>query len=595
MNFKLTLKSILKEALSPQKIKDKFYSEIPPNIFYKIVTADPATKIVPNSEDVKPTSTNMDEKLKKIGRYAKLLIKWYLNRELKLEDLPRATEYLNIVYKRKIPVNSKEINNLSDLYGKVEKYIAQETTEFNKVLKTIPNKEYDVLLNGEKWMILTPKTERAACRIGVGTNWCTTWGPESLNPNFKDRSNYFNTYNKKDKLYIFINKEDNDEKYQIHIPSEQFMDKNDRPINFKSLLEINPEILHFFFKSIKSDNPKSYFDYESRIIKYLPNKYIKGWYENVYNIQEQKDIPIINAILTSNTNRFNEITEYQGVSCEDIDIPNNSIELDLGNYTINDVLGDELSWLRSMIDSRNNYYYYDVSEHLNNDYEYINEFTKEKLKEYLNRNHQQPQILFDIINNNTEIIESLLSNITHKISDITQQNYNQATENMQKDFYNVIRKSHYSHNIITINLNLFLKYIIDQHVEDFSDLIDVLSDYCEYNIDMYDYEDELQVYTHVEYPSDDEIKTIFDNSMISKFLTECKYLDLLIKIVDKYFNDGLSYTDEYKTITIKEIKDICENGNISIIYQDKETNKTEKGVVNVKNITNYIQHTKSLF
>ena len=50
------------------------------------------------------------------------------------------------------------------------------------------------------------------------TQWCTA----------ADGNNQFNYYNSQGPLYININKADN-EKYQFHFESDQFMDETDTP------------------------------------------------------------------------------------------------------------------------------------------------------------------------------------------------------------------------------------------------------------------------------------------------------------------------------------------------------------------------------
>ena len=53
-----------------------------------------------------------------------------------------------------------------------------------------------------------------SCDLGSGTNWCTS----------KANQNYYDSYVKKDPLFIFIK---GNEKYQFHFKDNQFMDKQD--------------------------------------------------------------------------------------------------------------------------------------------------------------------------------------------------------------------------------------------------------------------------------------------------------------------------------------------------------------------------------
>mgnify|MGYP000405729153 CR=1 FL=1 len=77
--------------------------------------------------------------------------------------------------------------------------------------------------------VVVPNDETAACYYGQGTRWCTA---------STQGHNFFNTYNKQGNLYILLPKKPQyeGEKYQLHFPSNQFMDETDTPVNVYSLL-----------------------------------------------------------------------------------------------------------------------------------------------------------------------------------------------------------------------------------------------------------------------------------------------------------------------------------------------------------------------
>ena len=72
----------------------------------------------------------------------------------------------------------------------------------------------------------TPENKKYAIELGTGTTWCTA---------SRGDRNLYSRYNDQGPLYIFINKEDPADKYQIHLETENFMNKDDRPVNFNSL------------------------------------------------------------------------------------------------------------------------------------------------------------------------------------------------------------------------------------------------------------------------------------------------------------------------------------------------------------------------
>jgi hypothetical protein len=88
--------------------------------------------------------------------------------------------------------------------------------------------------------IILPKDEAAACYYGQGTRWCTTGGQ-------------FDTYNSRGPLYIMLPKtpQYTGEKYQLHFPSNQFMDEQDSPVDIEFLLNNRfPSTIDFFKKAV---------------------------------------------------------------------------------------------------------------------------------------------------------------------------------------------------------------------------------------------------------------------------------------------------------------------------------------------------------
>lgn len=89
---------------------------------------------------------------------------------------------------------------------------------------TLNDSEYQVHDENEHWSLVTPHTSEAACSLGHGTKWCTTSGA-------------FEDYSKDGPLYIMVPKKPKhrNEKYQLHIETKQFMDKDDSPAGLENL------------------------------------------------------------------------------------------------------------------------------------------------------------------------------------------------------------------------------------------------------------------------------------------------------------------------------------------------------------------------
>jgi hypothetical protein len=104
------------------------------------------------------------------------------------------------------------------------------------------------------WVVYIPETYAASCKLGQGTSWCTA---------STESSNYYDDYTEDGPLYIIINKKDRNEKYQFHLETDSFMDKDDDAID-----------LFTFFKEERNRG--------------LLNKF-KELYDYIYDIYENID------------------------------------------------------------------------------------------------------------------------------------------------------------------------------------------------------------------------------------------------------------------------------------------------------------------
>ena len=149
-----------------------------------------------------------------------------LNKGLKTEDFYKVKEYLALFDKfiNKIPKENRDINkykSLGDLYDVIKDFKEGDSTSKTDELKRIRNEEIDLVYPGDEWKVYIPKTKRASCLIGKGTEWCTA----------ADKSNnMFDHYNNQGKLYVLISQGDNS-KYQIHFETNSFMDERDREVS----------------------------------------------------------------------------------------------------------------------------------------------------------------------------------------------------------------------------------------------------------------------------------------------------------------------------------------------------------------------------
>jgi hypothetical protein len=176
--------------------------------------------------------------------YTPWLAREYVKQNIKrLEDASaHATPALSLydTYKRSgaFPAEYKDIMRISynQLLNFIRSYDAPPTELKDKGRSTQVYSDSEV-------RVIVPEDQTAACYYGQGTRWCTaaTRG-----------TNYFNQYSRQGKLYILLptNPRDEGEKYQLHFESDQFMDKEDDPVDIGWMLRTRfPSLLPFFLKN----------------------------------------------------------------------------------------------------------------------------------------------------------------------------------------------------------------------------------------------------------------------------------------------------------------------------------------------------------
>jgi hypothetical protein len=220
-------KFIRKETLTD--IYDKYYSKIPFETFKQIVKSDPTSMIDGNLY---------------LGKYCKWLLKLYIDKNLKLEDLYKATEYLQLFDKQsvrnKLPLEKRNINNFKSL-GELSEVISDFKPEDIMSKKEI--KEDNLVEEFENYKLYIPKDYKDSCILGKGTEWCTAT---------EKTDKWFKKYHKPGReLLIFISKKNPKIKYQFHFRTQQFMDKYDNGINIKDFLKNNPDIDSWLKLNIK--------------------------------------------------------------------------------------------------------------------------------------------------------------------------------------------------------------------------------------------------------------------------------------------------------------------------------------------------------
>lgn len=203
----------------------------------------------------------------------------------KLEDITSTiAEYLHkfntLSRKKLLKPEHGDINrfkNLKAFMDTLDQYeLPEDDSNKGKATKAYSDNDVTVII---------PEDEAAACQYGRQTRWCTA-ATRGIN--------YFDQYNKDGPLYILIPKSPNHqgEKYQLHFPSQQFMNENDEQQNLGWI--------------IKQRFPKLY-----ELFEKLQPEYVKG----IIELASDEDIgTVLNAIKEQLIPKLNKLKDYWGTN-----------------------------------------------------------------------------------------------------------------------------------------------------------------------------------------------------------------------------------------------------------------------------------------
>lgn len=573
MSIDLLYRMLLNEA-NLNDIYQKYYKDINYDMFLKIIAADPRTNIQKN----------------KVGPYSKVLLNIFRKNNLRLEDLPKATEYLDVIYRRNIPVSINQIEEISDLYVLVQKYIAQESRSLKDVMAALEPNEYEMLMNGDKWVIYTPKTEKAACYLGVNTEWCTTWGKHSLNPKHKGRENHFKAY-KKDKLYILIDKNNESNKFQFHFPSNQFMNPGDKQINLTAFLNNEIEIKRFFYPSLFNENLKPS-EKEIERMEYLNDSDLLQLVKRMVGETTNR---LVIAYMTNNKEEIEKLTND-----ENADLIRNGKIL----FEINNVIGnlDELNRVYRSFKTQLSYGSHDID---NLDSYALKEIKINFFEEYFNKNKNtiyKSRLIKNFETFKNLYLEEFLENdkIERSINDKYQESASVNYDNSVREAINEIEKyiafrSYLGAQEIYIKAGYFLQFLHNREIETIEDSNDVINDFIDYydigtDYDSYDldyYNGEIPSYDDIEHEIEDFFDEIFENDDNTNCVkTREELLNMLNKVLksEHEIENKIAYLKVYpETID-------CENKTIKVDFRNKETNEKFSGNIQISNISNYVNN-----
>ena len=182
--------------------------------------------------------------------YTQWLLKQYMTKKLKFEDLYKTKEDLTTFDKFKNKLPNKDINKYdpATLYDATKDINQEEPTSKRQEKQQIKTEGAEVIAKGPDATLLKLKTEEAACYYGKGTRWCTA---------ATGSSNMFDYYNKQAPIYVLLGNDGR--KFQIHFESEQYMDEEDNEVNFAELMKKYPTLGQIKYEKMDSPEGAYYF------------------------------------------------------------------------------------------------------------------------------------------------------------------------------------------------------------------------------------------------------------------------------------------------------------------------------------------------
>jgi hypothetical protein len=564
--------------LSPDEIQKKYYKNIPRSVFYGIALSDPQTIIDEESKHII-----------RIGKYTKLLLNLFQKGKLKQEDISKVKEYLTYAYKYHVPLDINKIQSLSDIYNSIKKYMNVDTQDLAVIMNSLSSDDYKVLLDGNEWLILQPLNEKAACYLGVGTQWCTTYGPYSMTKYYQDRENYYDRYMKQGPLYIIINKKNNEEKYQFHFESEQFMDSNDRNANTRELLHNNPEVRNYFFPSFIKKVTEEEIQKEIEQMNLLSQEDAMEIIEKISgNIGKN---PLVQAILTKNQEFVNILIDDEHNLKSSVFVDENEIKFEMKDL-IDELEATDDALNRLKRDKQNSW-----DQIYNNQQE---NFVLEPIfKSYFEQNSYDAQYelgtptyqsfydtYFQMFIEDDSIQENFLDAITRK-------SYENYENNVQKEINDIEKYLTINYKTVKINIIQFIRFLTRNKIEhiknnlivilnQFINESDIQTDDFEY---YYNYETEYPNYKDMESTIDKFFQEIIMDMENTKQCLE--YRELFNNVFSRFFKNNTEYENEHVYIKILDTRVNCDNGTVRIYYKNKDKNKEFNGEVKIKNLPVY--------
>ncbi len=235
----ITFKQFLSEALDPEKIHQKYYSDIDKTDFYTILNLD-------------PTTISKRGKVRKVGKYVKFIMNWYKKFPGCIhEDLNGALTYF---------IDNQSEFKPIEQYKDCGKFV--DAVNLERERKEKLEKDNPIVEETKNWLIRELNTEEGSQHFGADRGWCTASKDDCYFGSYKKKGNLYIFYQKpeeKPHAQLFVNKNGETEfmfPYNEAADVDQFMDETEELVPWMKSVGVD------YFDGIKFGGRK--FKYEIR-------------------------------------------------------------------------------------------------------------------------------------------------------------------------------------------------------------------------------------------------------------------------------------------------------------------------------------------
>lgn len=231
------MKLYIRGTVSIENLKAQYGKKIPDDLFEELVRLDPTADFDTN----------------KGGKYCPWIFRQYNKKDLKQSDFTNIADALMMFsrdYKKFPKPNIMDYQTVGEFIEDSHDVGNRELTdkEKKKLLKRHAHNAGDAdkefIVEDGEWEVWKPLTYAGSISLartgGNKASWCTA---------YEGNDNYWRSYTSKGPLYIFLNKNNPREKYQLHIPTNSWYDINDHSMGMSRFWDFcadHPAVAEYF-------------------------------------------------------------------------------------------------------------------------------------------------------------------------------------------------------------------------------------------------------------------------------------------------------------------------------------------------------------